>query len=419
MAQITPQGIIGKSLNEYLVDIEGRLLDIDPNWNIAPDSPDGQKNGIDAEALANADEGIVAAYRSKDPASAVGEALNDIGDITGTPRQNATFSVAPITITGTSGSTIPATVSIVRSRIDNTAWAFTSAIVIGIDGTGTGFAACTTPGRVVAAPGELTVIGTPTAGWSSVTNPLAATQGQPEERDEEYRVRRSESVSRPGSNQVDNLLANVRVVPGVTTARVIENNLPAADADGVPGHSVAVIVNGGSDADVGLAIQQKKNPGCGMYPRWNPSTDSWYDPPGSNGVLVNVVSPVTGLEAPITFQRALAKLVFVNVKIHRIGVLPNNIGDLVSDAIIADSSKTLLNNGSVTGFNKNGYDIGEIVPVGRMYTPVNKVLGMYGDSYAEITIGTSASSQGSAPIQTGYNELATFDSANIAVEVLV
>lgn len=418
MAQITPQGIIGKSLNEYLVDIEGKLLAIDPNWNIDPDSPDGQKNGIDAEAMANMDEGVVAAYRSKDPASAVGEALNDIGAISGVPRQQATYSVAPVTITGTPTKIIPAGVSVVRSRIDNTAWTLNSAVVIGVGGTGSGFVTCTTAGRVVAGVGELTVIGTPTAGWSSVTNPTAATQGQPEESDAEYRIRRFESVSKPGSNMVDNMEANVKAVKTVTTARVLENYLDTVDENGIPGHCLAIIVNGGSDQDVGEAIRQKKNQGCGMFPRWNEQTETWVDPKGSNGILVYVQSPVTGLVNPITFQRAIAKSIYVSVKIQRKGILPGNINELVIQAIIADSTKSLFEGNSLIGFNQGGYDIGEVVPVGRLYTPVNKVLGLYGDSYVtEIAIGTSAGALSAATIQPAYNELATFDEDNIVVTV--
>lgn len=418
MAQITPQGIIGKSLNEYLVDIEGKLLAIDPNWNIDPDSPDGQKNGIDAEAMANMDEGIVAAYRSKDPASAVGEALNNIGAISGVPRQLATYSVAPVTITGTPTSIIPADVSVVRSRIDNTAWTFNADVVIGVGGTGSGFVTCTTAGRVVAGAGELTVIGTPTAGWSSVTNPTAATQGQPEEGDPEYRIRRFESVSKPGSNMVDNMEANVKAVKTVTTARVLENYLDTPDENGIPGHCLAIIVNGGSDQEVGEAIRQKKNQGCGMFPRWNEQTETWIDPQGSNGILVYVQSPVTGLVNPITFQRAIAKSIYVSVKIQRKGILPGNINELVIQAIIADSTKSLFEGNSLIGFNQGGYDIGEVVPVGRLYTPVNKVLGLYGDSYVtEITIGASAGSLSAATIQPAYNELATFGEDNIVVTV--
>lgn len=418
MAQITPQGIIGKSLNEYLVDIEGKLLAIDPNWNIDPDSPDGQKNGIDAEAMANMDEGVVSAYRSKDPASAVGEALNDIGAISGVPRQQATYSVAPVTITGTPTKIIPAGVSIVRSRVDNTSWTLNAAVVIGVGGTGSGFVTCTTAGRVVAGAGELTVIGTPTAGWSSVTNPTAATQGQPEESDAEYRIRRFESVSKPGSNMVDNMEANVKAVKTVTTARVLENYLDTVDENGIPGHTIAIIVNGGSDADVGEAIRQKKNQGCGMFPRWNEQTETWVDPKGSNGILVYVQSPVTGLVNPITFQRAIAKSIYADIKIQRKGILPGNINDLIIKAIIADATKSLFEGTGVSGFNQGGYDIGEVVPVGRLYTPVNKVLGLYGDSYVtSITIGTSAGALSAATIQPAYNELATFDEDNIVVTV--
>ena len=418
MAQITPQGIIGKSLNEYLVDIEGKLLAIDPSWNIDPDSPDGQKNGIDAEAMANMDEGIVAAYRSKDPASAVGESLNDIGKISGVPRQQATYSVAPVTLTGTPTRIIPAGISIVRSRIDNTPWTLNADVVIGVGGTGSGFVTCATAGRVVAGAGELTVIGTPTAGWSSVTNPTAATQGQPEESDAEYRIRRFESVSKPGSNMVDNMEANVKAVKTVTTARVLENHLDTVDENGIPGHCLAIIVNGGSDADVGEAIRQKKNQGCGMFPRWNEQTETWIDPKGSNGILVYVQSPVTGLVNPITFQRAIAKSIYADIKIQRKGILPGNINDLVIKAIIADATKSLFEGAGVNGFNQGGYDIGEVVPVGRLYTPVNKVLGLYGDSYVtSITIGTSAGALSAATIQPAYNELATFDEDNIVVTV--
>lgn len=418
MAQVTAQGITGVSLNEYLSAIEAKLLNIDPAWNIDPDSPDGQKNGTDAETLANLDEALVAVYRSKDPASAIGESLNDIGAISGIPRQLATFSVAPVILTGVPTSIIPANVTVIRSRIDNTAWTLNSSVVIGSSGSGTGFVTCVTAGRISVMPGELTVIGTPTPGLSSVTNPLAATQGQAEETDAEYRIRRTESVSINGSNSLDNMTAKVGAVSTVTSVKVYENYLDTADINGIPGHSIAIVVNGGSDADVGLAISQKKNPGCGMFPRWNEQTETWIDTPGTNGVLVYVKSPVTGLENPFTFQRALALSIYVNIQIQRKGTLPSNIGQLIIQAVIADATKALFSGDTSIGFNQGGYDIGEVVPVGRLYTPVNKILGQYGDSYAtSITIGTSSGSLGSATITPAYNQLATFDEDNIVVTV--
>lgn len=417
MAKITDQGITGSSLNDYLADLKTRTLAIDPDWNLDPDAPDGQKLGIDAEMLANLDEGIVAAYRAKDPDSATGEALRNIGKISGVAIRDATYSVAPVTITGTAGLVLPAN-SQIRSRIDNTLWLTTAAIVVGVSQTASGFATCVTPGRVLAAAGELTVIGTPYPGWASVTN-AAAAPGEDAESDVDFRARRNKSVSLPGSNMKDNMQAAVANVAGVTDVRILENSSDdPVDPDGIPYTAIALIVNGGSDQDIGLAMYSKYNPGTPMYPRYSTKTDTWVDPPGASGVKVKIVSPSTGNTETMTFQRAVALPIYVDVVVQRKGNLPSDIEQRIKDAIVEDSTRKLFANDEVTGFNQGGYDIGEIVPVGRLYTPVNKVLGQYGDSYiTTLTIGRSAGSQGVTPIQPGIAELATFDPDNITVSV--
>ena len=417
MAEITEQGINGRSLSEYLSDIETRTLAIDPEWNIDPDSPDGQRIGIEAELLANLDEAVVGAYRSKDPDSATGEALRDIGKISGVPIRDATFSVAPITVVGQAGTSIPSG-SQVRSRIDNTLWLTSAAIVIGISQTASGFAICSTPGRVLASAGELTVIGTPYPGWSSVTNSEAAA-GEDAESDEEFRNRRNDSVARAGSNMVDNMFANLSAVSGVTDVKILENSSDSPfDTDGVPYTGIAVIVNGGSDADIGLAMYQKHNPGTPMLPRYSVKTDTWVDAPGVNGVKVDVISPVTGNKAVMTFQRATGLPIYVDLVIQQEGDLPSDIETQIKKAIVADSTRSLFAGETTIGFNKGGYDIGEKVVAGRLYTPVNKVLGKYGDSYVtSLEIGLSATEHGSTPIQPTIAQIATFDADNIAITV--
>lgn len=417
MAEITDQGITGASLNDYLADINTRTLAIDPDWNIDPDTPDGQRIGIEAEMLANLDEGIVAAYRAKDPDSATGEALRNIGKISGVAIRDATYSVAPITITGQAGTVLPAN-SQIRSKVDNTLWLTTAAIVIGVSQSATGFATCVTPGRVLAAAGELTVIGTPYPGWSSVTN-AAAAPGEAAESDVEFRSRRNNSVSLPGSNMKDNMLAAVANVAGVTDVKILENNSDdPVDPDGIPYTAIAVIVNGGTDQGIGQAMYSKYNPGTPMYPRYSAKTDTWVDPPGTTGVKVQITSPSTGNIETMTFQRAVALPIYVSVAVQRKGNLPSDIEQRIKGAIVEDSTKKLFSDDQVKGFNQGGYDIGEVVPVGRLYTPVNKVLGQYGDSYiTSLTIGLSAGSQGVTPIQPGIAELATFDPDNITVSV--
>ena len=417
MAEITDQGIKGHSLSEYLGDIEERTLAIDPDWNIDADSPDGQRIGIEAELLANLDEAVVAAFRSKDPDSATGEALRNIGKISGVRIREATYSVAGIAVTGQAGAVIPAG-SQVRSRIDNTLWSTTASIVIGAGQGATGFAVCATPGRVLAATGDLTVIGTPVAGWSSVTN-IEATPGDASETDTEFRVRRNNSVALAGSNMKDNMLASIANVTGVTDVKILENSSDSpVDTDGIPYTAIAVIVNGGSDADIGQAMYSKYNPGTPMYPRYSTKTDTWVDAPGATGVKVSVTSAATGNVETMTFQRAIGLPVYVELNIKRVGVLPSDIESRLRKAIIEDSTRTLFSGEVVTGFNQGGYDIGELVPAGRLYTPVNKVLGQYGDSYiVSLTIGLSAESQGLTPIQPGIAQMATFDAENIAVAV--
>lgn len=417
MASITDQGITGTSLNEYLADLKERTLAIDPDWNLDSDSPDGQELGIKAEMFANLDEGLVAAYRSKDPDSATGEALRNIGKISGVQIRAATYSVAPITVTGIAGTVVPAN-SQIRSKVDNTVWLTTAAIVIGVSQSASGFATCATSGRILASAGELTVIGTPYPGWSSVTNGEAAA-GEAAESDVEFRVRRNNSVSLAGSNMKDNMQAAVANVPGVTDVKILENSSDdPVDPDGIPYTAIALIVNGGSDADVGLAMYSKYNPGTPMYPRYSIKTDTWVDPPGATGVKVEVNSPVTGNRETMTFQRAVGLPVYVAVGVQRKGSLPSNIEQLIKDAIVEDSKRTLFSGEQVTGFNQGGYDIGELVPVGRMYTPANKVLGQYGDSYiTSLTIGRSASTLGLEPIQPGIAEIPTFDPDNIVVTV--
>jgi hypothetical protein len=179
------------------------------------------------------------------------------------------------------------------------------------------------------------------------------------------------------------------------------------------------VVNGGADADIALAMYVKKNPGAAMFPRYNEVTDTWIDPPGTNGVNVDVTSPVTGNTKNITFQRAIALPVYIRYAIKQVGTLPSDIGARIKAATIADSTKELFgDDGGAIGFNQGGYDIGEVVPVGRFYTPANKVLGQYGDSYVtSITIGTSAGSLSANTIQPAYNQLPTFIDANITVVV--
>lgn len=396
MSEITDDGYIVKNQNEWFEEEQQLYLDIDPNWNLEPSTPDGLKIAHDAEIFGNLDEQLQRAYNSKDPNAAKGVELNIISAITGTFRNLGTPSQATITLTGVSGTMVGSGVRI-QSSVDNTEWTIDNTVTIGVGGTIDVNVTCTILGATQADPNTLTIILDTTAGLQSVTNALPATAGTAKETDAQLRLRRNKLVGLPGNNQVDNILASIGSVDGVRKFIVYENPTGVTDPDGLPPHSIAAIIDGGTDQDVAQAIFNKKNPGVELYPAATPIT-------------VNVTSEQYPSNVqPITFSRPNYIDVTIVVDVVNDGTLPANADDLIKQSILEYTTGTLLD--PSCGFNVVGFDIGENVTLSRMYTPVNQVIGQYGNSYIDtLTLNGSSSN-----VTIAFNELSRFSNANITV----
>jgi uncharacterized phage protein gp47/JayE len=94
--------------------------------------------------------------------------------INGITRKVATNSTADLLLTGTAGTTI--TNGSARDK-NGIIWNFPASVSIGVDGTVLVTATCANSGAVAALAGTITTINTPTRGWTTVTNPAAATVG--------------------------------------------------------------------------------------------------------------------------------------------------------------------------------------------------------------------------------------------------
>lgn len=395
MAEITINGVSGQSLNEYRTEIEGRYQDIDPEWNISPETPDGQQISIWSETLANADEAVVGAYNAVDPNSAVGVQLDRIGLLNDLDRKPATPSTATVQLSGAAGTNVPAGTEI-RNEDTDTIWATDVAVELDGSGDGSVNVTCTEDGPEPAAVGSLSIIATPVAGLSSVDNAQAAALGSPEESDRDYRIRRRESVSAIGDNQRDSLEGQIRNLDGVTRARVYENYTGSTDSNGVEPRSIMTIVQGGTVDDIAATMAAGKTPGTPLNKGQG----------FANEVVENTLTP-DGNPLEVTFFRPVLETVFVHVEVEG-----DFDADDVKQAIVDYSVGELLDDGS--GFVREGFDIGDVVSPGRLYTPVNNVLD--DDSYATvITIGDSFGTVGSTPIDPGFNGLAVFDTDSIEV----
>lgn len=400
MAELTSTGYSVKSQNDWFDEEKQLYLDIDSNWNLDPSTPDGLKIAHDAEIFSALDEVLQQAYNSKDPNKASGYDLDVICALTGTVRSEGTAStVTGFVLTGTPGTQVPAgtrfesSVTGYRFTLDQT-WTLDSS------GTATVGITCTTIGEIEADANTITTIVDTVAGLVSVNNPTPATPGTAAESDGSLRVKRATAVGRPGNNQIDSMLGELYAVDGTRRVKVYENDTNTTDSNGLPPHSIAPIIDGGTDADVAMAIYTKKNPGVALYQAGTP-------------VSVDVTSPTYPDNVKtIKFSRPKYVDMVIVVTIKNDGSLPSNTQDLIRDAFIEFAAGGLVP--AEFGFKVDGFDIGETVPYSTLYTPINKVIGQYGNSYVQ----TLTVNGGTTNVAIAFNELSRWTSSNITVTLV-
>ena len=192
--------------------------------------------------LAQSGQSLVDAWS---PANATGLPLDDLALIAGVTRDPATSSTCTVTITGTAGTVIPSS-RIVESTVDHSRWLTSANATIGGGGTVDVVVTAEVPGVVTAEAGDLTVIVTPVAGWTSVTNAAAATPGVDVESNASLRKRRQQSLQTAGSRSLNALRSNILAIDDVDAAVVVENDTNAtATVEGIslPAHSIGVVVH--------------------------------------------------------------------------------------------------------------------------------------------------------------------------------
>lgn len=240
--------------------------------NIASNTPDGQNINNFIQATLDVEDLITQVNAMFDPDQAVGVILDQRCAINGVIRQPGTFTVTNISvITGQSvnlfgldQTTMP--VYTVSDNAGNLWELITTQLAVPI-GTNVYAFQAATPGANLTTPNTITVQVTIVLGVASVNNPSTyTTLGTNEESDAKLKLRRQKSVSLASQGYLAGLLAALLNITGVTDAFVYENIGDAPDSDGVPGHSIWVIVSGtGAAADIANAIYTKRNAGCGMF----------------------------------------------------------------------------------------------------------------------------------------------------------
>lgn len=233
-----------------------------------------------AAAINDCNNAIIAAYQSFSPLYAQGVGLSTVVKINGLRRLVPSNSTATVTVVGQVGTEI---VNGLAGDIINQQWALPASVIIPPAGTIDVTATAVLPGAIQASPATITNILTPTRGWQTVNNAAAATPGSPVEDDATLRQRQSVSTQIPAISVIGAIQGALKNLVGVGRVFIYENQTGTTDANGVPGHSICAVVEGGDINSIASTIARYKTPGTGTYG----STAVTVDDPLGNPITIN------------------------------------------------------------------------------------------------------------------------------------
>lgn len=386
-ATVTAEGIsapdyqtILDTLTSYFQQIYGS------DAYLEPDSKDGQMVALVALAIHDANNTAISVYNCFSPATGYGAALTSNVKINGIARKGATNSTVDLLLTGTAGTAI--TNGTVKDT-NNVIWRLPASVVIGVDGTVTVTAICLNSGAVAALAGTITIINTPTRGWTSVTNPAAAAVGAPAETDAELRIRQGQSVAIPSITPFEGVDGAIANIAGVTRHKLYENDTGKTDGNGLPPHSISAIVDGGDVAEIARTIRGNKGQGVRTWGKTSVTVPDKYGNPHI-----------------ISFSRPTDVPVYGKITLTVFAGYTSQIGVQIQQAV-ADYINRLM--------------IGDQVLLSRIYSPAN--LGVVSGGNAryydiqELLIGKSPEAVAAANINIAYDESASCKPENIIITV--
>lgn len=270
---LTAAGFVAPTVDEEVTDLNASVAAlVSPTLDLSPDQPMGQLIGIFAEKFAELSELGSTVFNGLNPDAAEGALLANIAAISGTRPQVATYSTVVVQMVLSAGVTVAnGAVMSVSGQPGNT-WSLTADVTNSTSSQGTfnGSFRSAIPGPFVANPHTLTVINTPTIGWVSGDNGLAATQGVASDTDTSLRIRREAELGGEGAGNTDAIRAAVLQVPGVLQCYVFENDTLLTNALGIPPKAFQVVVWDGpspqaSNQAIATAIWDNKADGIQAF----------------------------------------------------------------------------------------------------------------------------------------------------------
>ena len=308
--------------------------------SVDPSTPQGTVISTEVTSLNATINNNAAVANQINPNYAGGIFLDAILALTGTQRVSATqTTVAGVTVTGVSGTTIP-----IGSQAQTAAgdlFATTSTVVIPSGGTTTVNFASVAYGVIPCAISALNTIVTGVLGWETVNNSVAGVNGTTTQSDQQARAFRQNTLAFQGISLAEAITSALYATAGVTSLFFQENTASTTATINsivmVP-NSIYACVEGGTNNAVAAALLENKSSGCA----WN------------GGTTVGVVEPASLQTYQVLFDRPSQVGILVEATVHNISAAQ------VQNAVLAYASGTVTDPaGNASGLS--GFNVGSAV----------------------------------------------------------
>lgn len=244
-------------INQELIDAYRVIYGND--INLEDSTPDGQRVGIEAKAIADIEEFLLNLYNQMDADLAFGEWLNKLIKFAGIQRKPATRSTVEMTIVTDRILTLPANYTLEDDLGQE--WIVTADATL-VSGSNTVTFVSNDFGEISADANTITTQSSVELGVVSVTNPAIAVAGVNEETDEQLRLRRAKSVENPAYSTTGSLFARLSDLAGVTDVVVEENDTDTYDATrDINAHTIWCVIEGGTSTDIVETIAKNRTGG--------------------------------------------------------------------------------------------------------------------------------------------------------------
>ena len=303
-------GLVTQSLEEIITEITGKYQGIYGNdINIDQNTPDGQMINLLAQMKKDILDLLVQYNSNIDVDQVQGIAQQILYKLNGLEIKSYTYSYVNVKIT-TSG---PTNLQGLDNNIDNSdgtgytvqdtngnRWILANSVT-NLNGTDEFPFRAAELGGIQCLPNTVTLPETIVSGVVSVTNPAANyITGDTGESDAEYRQRRNKTVALPSQGFDESIEAQLLNLDTVTQVKVYDNR-KSVEVNGIPAHTIWVIVEGGQNSEIGNIIYANIPPGIPM-----------------KGSIEVLVSKSNGELTPVYFDRGTAQTLYVKVTIKNL-----------------------------------------------------------------------------------------------------